>query len=123
MLLKDSRFAFGLKDEAVALIHLDSARVLGKLAEENEPVVTFAVSANQQILVTATKNYAIKAYRIGDLPDPGAELPTPWQPQNFQTFRLVGCLGLELSVDPSSRFVAVGTSDSQIKVFDLSKGF
>ena len=41
----------------------------------------------------------------------------------FQNFRLVGCLALELCVDPSSRFVAIGTSDSQIKIYDLQKGF
>ena len=36
---------------------------------------------------------------------------------------MVGTLALELTIDPSSRFVAVGTTDSQIKVYDLQKGF
>ena len=65
----------------------------------------------------------VKAYRMGDLPDPEADQPLQWSPQNFHAFRLTGCLGLEIGVDPGSRYVAVGTSDSQIKVYDLQKGF
>ena len=30
---------------------------------------------------------------------------------------------LELCFDPTSRFLAAGTSDSQVKVFDVIKGF
>jgi U3 small nucleolar RNA-associated protein 13 len=30
---------------------------------------------------------------------------------------------LELTFDPSSKFLAVGTADSAIKVFDVVKGF
>ena len=75
VLLKDGRFGLGLKDETVSLIHVDSGRAMGKLAEENEAIITFAVSPNQQILVTTTKNYMVKAYRMGDLPDPDAEQP------------------------------------------------
>ena len=47
LLLKDGRFALGLKDETVSLIHVDSGRAMGKLAEENEAIITFAVSPNQ----------------------------------------------------------------------------
>jgi len=119
VLLKDGRFALGLKDETISLIHVDTGRLFGRLAEENEAVITFCVSPNQQILVTTTKNYLVKAYRLPQLPEPDSEEPQVWQPQHFQTFRLTGCLGVELTVDPTSRYVAVGTSDSQIKVYDL----
>ena len=47
LLLKDGRFALGLKDETVSLIHVDTGRAMGKLAEENEAIITFAVSPNQ----------------------------------------------------------------------------
>ena len=47
LLLKEGRFALGLKDETVSLIHVDSGRAMGKLAEENEAIITFAVSPNQ----------------------------------------------------------------------------
>lgn len=30
---------------------------------------------------------------------------------------------LELAFDPSSKFLAAGTADSSIKVFDVAKGF
>jgi len=30
---------------------------------------------------------------------------------------------LELCFDPTSRFLAIGTADSQVKVFDVVKGF
>ena len=111
VLLKDGRYGLGLKDQKISLIEIDTARVLGTLAEENEDVITFAVSPNQKILVTATKNYQVKAYRMPDVPSDSDQLTT-WKPENFQNFRMVGTLALEVTVDPSSRFVAVGTTDS-----------
>jgi len=61
----------------------------------------------------------VKAYRLPtEIPEAGSQQEA-WKPQNFQAFRLVGPLALELCFDPSSRFVAAGTSDSQIKVWDL----
>lgn len=36
---------------------------------------------------------------------------------------MIGQMTLELAFDPSSRFLACGTADSQIKVFDVYKGF
>jgi hypothetical protein len=30
---------------------------------------------------------------------------------------------LEMAFDPSSKFLAVGTADSHVKVFDVVKGF
>jgi hypothetical protein len=44
VLLKDGRFGLALKDETISLIHIDTGRVIGKLAEENEAIITFAVS-------------------------------------------------------------------------------
>lgn len=75
------------------------------------------------MLAVATKNYAVKAYRMPtDIPEFGSTLEA-WKPEQFQSFRLVGTLALELCFDPSSRYIAAGTSDSQLKVWDLSKGF
>ena len=106
VLLRDGVHGLGLKEDKINFIEIDTAKVKGTLAEENEDIITFAVSANQQILVTATKNYMVKAYRLPTIFDES------WHPENFQTFRLISSLGLELTIDPSSRFVAVGTSDS-----------
>jgi WD40 repeat protein len=41
----------------------------------------------------------------------------------MQTFKTLNQLGLEVTFDPSSRYVAIGTSDSHVKVFDTVKGF
>ena len=109
VLLREGTHGLGLKEDKINLIEIDTAIVKGTLAEENEDIITFAVSPNQQILVTATKNYMVKAYRLSTISAISSE---PWHPENFQTFRLVSSLALELTIDPSSRFVAVGTSDS-----------
>ena len=39
--------ALALKDEKINLIHVDTTRVLGTIQEENEAVITFAVSPNE----------------------------------------------------------------------------
>ncbi len=64
VLMKDGRFGLALKDETITLIHIDTGRVIGKLAEDNEAIITFAVSQNQQILVTTSKNHLCKAYKL-----------------------------------------------------------
>ena len=61
------------------MIEIDTARVLGTLGEENEDVITFAVSPNQKILVTTTKNYQVKAYRLPEQSEESAA----WKPENF----------------------------------------
>jgi len=47
VLMKDGRFGLALNDENISLVHIDSGRVLSKLAEESEQIITFVVSANQ----------------------------------------------------------------------------
>jgi WD40 repeat protein len=39
------------------------------------------------------------------------------------TFRTPNQLVLEMTFDPSSKFLAAGTSDSHIKVFDVARNF
>jgi len=36
---------------------------------------------------------------------------------------MINQMCLEVCFDPSSRFVAVGTADSHVKVYDVEKGF
>ena len=47
ILLKDGIHGLGLKEDKVNLIEIDTAKVKGTLAEENEDIITFAVSPNQ----------------------------------------------------------------------------
>ena len=121
-MLKDGKHALSLMDQKICLVEVDTSKVLGTLEEENEDVITFTVSANQKILVTATKNYMVKAYRMPEIPE-DTDSKEVWKPENFHTFRMTGALALELSIDPSSRYVAAGTTTSEVKVYDLQKGF
>jgi WD40 repeat protein len=41
----------------------------------------------------------------------------------FKTFKTAGQMVLELSFDPSSKFLAAGTADSHVKVYDVNRGF
>ena len=110
--MKDGKHAIGLRDDKITLFAIDSAKVLGTIDEENEHAITFALSPNQQVLAVATKSYAVKAYRLpAEIPEFGSKQEA-WKPELFQSFRLVGSLALELCFDPSSRYVAAGTSDS-----------
>jgi U3 small nucleolar RNA-associated protein 13 len=43
--------------------------------------------------------------------------------EQAKQFKTTGQMVLELAFDPSSKFLAAGTADSQIKVFDVTKGF
>ena len=47
ILFKDGSYGLGLKEDKVNLIEIDTAIVKGTLAEENEDIITFAVSPNQ----------------------------------------------------------------------------
>ena len=41
----------------------------------------------------------------------------------IKMFKTTNQLTLEMVFDPTSKFLACGTSDSHIKVFDILKGF
>ena len=41
----------------------------------------------------------------------------------LKLFKLANQLVCEMTFDPSSKYLAVGTTDSQIKVFDVKNGF
>ena len=60
-----------------------------------------------------------KVFKLPEHRDEGAD----WKPEIMQQFKSAGQLSLEMCWDPSSRFLAVGTSDSQTKVYDVAKGF
>ncbi len=47
----------------------------------------------------------------------------PAQLEQLKSFKTANQMVLELAFDPSSKFLAAGTADSQIKVFDVLKGF
>ena len=119
VLTKDGTIAFALNNDKISIVEVDTGRVISEIHEENEDILTFELSKNQQILAASNKNYMVRVYK---LPQDLTEIQ-PNSIKCFQVFRTQTSFGLELAFDPSSRFLAVGTSDSQVKVFDIQKGF
>jgi len=113
---KDGKHAFGLNNNKVARIEVETGDMKGLLGDEEEDILTIALSPNNKFLATSNKNYLIKVYKL-----PEQEIEE-WKPEVMQQFRSPGQLTLEMCFDPSSRFLAVGTSDSIVKVYDIAKG-
>lgn len=119
VLLKDEMHALAMNDQKVTLFNLRNMKVLGTLAQENEEISTFAISPNQQYLATSNRSALIRIFK----------LPERLENQDFSklecisTFKTANQLVLEMTFDPSSKFLAVGTSDSHIKVFDVARNF
>ena len=59
------------------------------------------------------------------MPEIGEDFKEEDFSKNFclKTFKTPNQLVLEMTFDPSSKFLAAGTSDSQIKIFDVEKNF
>lgn len=43
--------------------------------------------------------------------------------EEIKVFKTTNQMVLEMQFDPSSKFLAAGTADSSVKVFDVRKGF
>lgn len=115
---KDGDHAYAINDNKVTVMCLESGKVLGQIEEENEDILTIAVAPNQQLIATSNKTSLIRIYQV---PQQGfdSENVDLWKPKCVQIFRSQASLALELVFDPSSRFIAAGTSDSQIRVYDV----
>lgn len=100
-------FAFAQNNSQISLIVLSTGKVAGKVAQDNEDIVNFAVSPNCKLLAATFKNHMVRVYNLGDLHT------LDWKPENeVVSFKTGNMLGLELCFDPSSRYVAIATSDS-----------
>lgn len=118
-MMKDEEHALGMNDMSVTLFNLKQMQVLGTLKQENEEISTFALSPNQQYLATANKSALIRVFKM----------PEALSLQNFSkmecvcSFRTPNQTVLEMTFDPSSKFLAAGTSDAHIKIFDVARNF
>ena len=81
-------------------------------------MLAFTVSPNEKFIATTNKTYMIRVYALSTPDEEGKQTTV-----TAQTFKTPGQMGLECCFDPSSRFLAVGTADSHVKVFDVIKGF
>lgn len=106
VLAKDG-FAFAQNNVQISLVETSSGKVVGKVAQENEDIINFALSPNCKLLAATFKNHLVRVYSLGDLH------AKDWKPENeVVSFKTANMLGLELCFDPSSRYVAIATSDS-----------
>jgi len=120
----DERHSLSMNDHRVTLFDFKTGRVVGTLAQQNEDITTFALSPNEELLATANKNFLIRLFKLPQRKEDGLFDGEEFSKMECLTmFKTPNQLTLELTFDPSSRFLACGTSDSHIKVFDVDKGF
>ena len=113
-----------MNDLKVTLIDLKTSQAVGTLVQENEDISTFAVSPNEEWLATSNKNFLIRIFKMPKRNEDGFFNGSEFSSMEcVKLFKTQNQLCLELCFDPSSRFLAAGTSDSHIKVFDVEKGF
>jgi WD40 repeat protein len=117
--MKDEEHALGMNEQKVTLFNLRNMKVIGTLAQENEEISTFALSPNQQYLATSNRSALIRIFKMPEV----VESHDFSKLECVGTFRTPNQLVLEMTFDPSSKFLAVGTSDSHIKVFDVARNF
>jgi len=84
--------------------------------------VVFAVSPNERLIATSTKNGLLRTFALPS--DINTESGDSFKGMEcLKLFKLANQLVCEMTFDPSSKYLAVGTTDSQIKVFDVKNGF
>jgi len=122
-LMRDEKHALALNDLKVTLFNLRTNQVLSALEQENEDIGTFALSPNQRYLATANKNFLIRLFEMPDTSLEGFDPAEFKKMECFKMFKTSTQLVVEMTFDPSSKLLAVGTSDSHVKVFDIQRGF
>ena len=123
ILMRDEKHALALNDLKVTLFNLRTSQVLSTLEQENEDISTFALSPNQRYLATANKNFLIRLFEMPDISAEGFDPVEFKKMECFKMFKTSTQLVVEITFDPSSKLLAVGTSDSHVKVFDVQRGF
>jgi len=116
-LSKDFKSAFALNNGKVSIFKFQTGTLSYTLDEDNEEAITFAVSTNEKYIATTNKNFLTRVYQLEALLEEEAKKII------VASFKTPNQMCLELCFDPTSRFLAVGTSDSHVKVFDVIKGF
>jgi hypothetical protein len=111
LISKDAKTGFALKDDKICIFELQTGVKLCTIGEENEDILTFSLSPNQQLLAASNKNFMTRVYQLS-----GNSFEE--KPKVIQSFKTGSAMALELAFDPASRFLAMGTSNNVIKVFD-----
>lgn len=122
-IMRNERHCLAMRDSKICVFDREKSKVLTTIAQENEEIICFAVSPNQQLLALSNKNYMIRVFALPDELSLDSMQGKPINLEQLKQFKTTGQMVLELAFDPSSKFLAAGTADSQIKVFDAAKGF
>lgn len=115
--LRDEKLALSMNDNKVSLLDIQDFKLLASLVQENEDISTFALSPNQEYLATANKQSLIRVFNFSMEPQEFSKMECQ------KVFRTPNQVCLQVKFDPSSRFLAAGTTDSHIKIFDVIHGF
>lgn len=119
--LEGGKFAIALNEFKVCLLELGKNQVLATFVQEKEDINTFAVSPNERLLATSTKNGLVRIHELPTIDQLGSDAFSNITAQ--KVFKHSNQLVVQMTFDPSSKFLATGTSDSCIKVFDVNGGF
>ena len=111
-LLKNDKYCLALRDSKICVFDLTNSKLISAIAYENEEILTFTVSPNQHLLALSNKNYMIRVFAL-PLDDLMWEtLGSNAQLEQVKQFKTAGQMVLEMTFDPSSKFLAAGTADS-----------
>ena len=88
------------------------------MTAEEEDICTFTVSANERLFAYSNKSYLTRVMRIeGNDEDQKLTLT------QVATFKVQKYFALELAFDPTNKLLALGMTDSSIKVYSIKQGF
>jgi hypothetical protein len=66
LMLKNG-FAFAQNNSEVSLIAVNTGKMVGKVAQDNEDIINFTVSPNCKLLAATFKNHLVRVYSLGEL--------------------------------------------------------
>ena len=121
-ILKGGNLALCLNDHTISVLEIFTNQVLASHSQLNEDISTFSLSPNQQVLATANRNNLVRVYQM-PFSDGEFDLEAFGKMECLNAMKTQNQLVVEMEFDPTSKFLAVGTSDSAIKIFDAIKGF
>ena len=116
-IMKDGVHAIGMKEQCITLFKIETNQLVSTLALDKEDIVTFCVSPNENYLAISNKNSLVRIFKMVE------DLTEFKNMECIKLFKSQSQLVVQMTFDPSSKLLAVGTSDSHIKIYDVVGGF
>ncbi|KAG8892893.1 U3 small nucleolar RNA-associated protein 13, partial [Tulasnella sp. 408] len=121
----DGRRLVTCVDDEVVLTDVDSASEVCRFKGDTTPVTALAITPSNTHLIVVYTSLALRIYELPSL-SPSTEAPTsstshiPWVRQIARAHD--GPVHV-LAVDPTSSYVASGSADGHVKVWDIHRGY